>query len=210
MRLHYHPLSTYSRKALLGIRLRDDAVELRELNPFAGDLKRADYVAMSPFGKMPVLETDEGPLFESTSILEYLEERGPRRLLPPGVERLARHHDRLGDLYLLTPIGKYFWDKSEAIRATTEATMAIAWQLWARALADGRPYVCGNEITLGDLGAAIAAHYAVTEGLSLPDDITAYVARLEQHPAFAESRAAAQPFVEATRARREKKEPSPQ
>ena len=46
MRLHYHPLSSYSRKTAIGIALRGDVVELRELKPFAGDLKSAAFRAM--------------------------------------------------------------------------------------------------------------------------------------------------------------------
>jgi glutathione S-transferase len=208
MRLHYHPLSSYSRKVMLGIGLRGDAVALTELNPFAGDLKTPQFMRMSPFGKMPVLETDDGPIFESTSILEYLEARGPRRLLPAGQELRARHFDRLGDLYLLDPIGKYFWNKTDEIRSQAETTTRRAWALWEEALADGRKYVCGDEITLGDLSAAVAAHYAETEGLPISEAIDAYKARLESNPVVKASAEAAMPFVEATKPRRQQVAPS--
>jgi glutathione S-transferase len=50
------------------------------------------YLARSPFGKMPVLETDDdGVIFESTSIVEYLEVRRGRRLIP---EDHGPGHDR--------------------------------------------------------------------------------------------------------------------
>lgn len=205
MRLHYHPLSSYSRKAAIGIGLRGDAVELCPVNALAGDLKRPAFLAMNPFGKMPVLETpDGGAVFESTSILEYLEARGPRRLIPIGQELRSRHFDRLGDLYLLDPVGRFFWDKSDAVREKALASTREAWKLWETELADGRPFLCGEEITLGDLSAAVAAHYAVTEGLPLPDAIARYRERLEAHPVLAASSSAAVPFVEATLPRRAK------
>ena len=205
MRLHYHPLSSYSRKAAIGIALRGDSVELRQLDPFKGDLKSPEFLAMNPFGKMPVLETDDGgAIFESTSILEYLEERGPRRLIPPGKESRSRHLDRVGDLYLLDPVGKFFWDKSDAVRERVEAVMPRAWAIWERELADGRSFVSGEEITLGDLSAAVAAHYAVTEGLDLPPAILRYKDRLEAHPVLRASCEAASPFVEATKPMRRK------
>jgi glutathione S-transferase len=160
---------------------------------------------MSPFGKMPVLELDDGTaIFESTSILEHLEERGPRRLLPAGQEWRARHFDRLGDLYLLNPIGKFFWHKEDEVRAEAVKTMGTAWSLWERELADGRSFLCGDEITLADLSAAIAAHYAVTEDVPLPTSIQRYRDRLEAHPVLAASTAAAAPFVERTLAMRVK------
>jgi glutathione S-transferase len=202
MRLHYHPLSSYSRKTAIGIALRGDPIDLCEVNALAGDLKTPAYLAMNPFGKMPVLETDTGPVFESTSILEYLEEVGPRRLIPVGHERRARHFDRLGDLYLLNPIGKFFWDKSDATRAAAVTTTGQAWALWERAIEDGGNFLCGAEITLPDLSAAVAADLAVSEGLPLTDTIRRYHERLLEHPVLAASAAAAAPFVEATRARR--------
>ncbi len=203
MRLHYHPLSSYSRKTAIGIALRGDVVELRELKPFAGDLKSAAFRAMNPFGKMPVLELDDGTaIYESTSILEHLEERGDRRLIPAEHAWRARHFDRLGDLYLLSPIGKFFWEKSDKQREETTATMTTAWSIWERELSDGRSFLLGDEITLGDLSAVVAAHYAETEGVPLPDAILAYKKRLEANPIVAASAAAAMPFVESTRAHR--------
>jgi glutathione S-transferase len=205
MRLHYHPLSSYSRKAAIGIALRGDPIELHVVDALAGELKRPAFLAMSPFGKMPALELDDGgAIFESTSILEYLEDRGPRRLLPAGQELRARHFDRLGDLYLLNPIGKLFWNKTDEVRAEADKTTGTGWSLWERELADGRRFLCGGEITLADLGAAVAAHYAVTEDVPLPTAIQRYRDRLEAHPVLAASTAAAAPFVEATKPRRAK------
>lgn len=206
MRLYYHPLSSYSRKVAIGIGLRGDAIELRVVDALGGELKRPEFLAMSPFGKMPVLELDDGTgIFESTSILDYLEELGPRRLVPAAHERRARHFDRLGDLYLLNPIGKFFWHKEDEVRAEAVETTRIAWSLWERELADGRPFLSGDEITLADLSAAVAAHYAVTEGLPLPEPIRRYRERLEAHPVLAASTAAAQPFVEGTKPMRQKR-----
>lgn len=204
MRLHYHPLSSYSRKTAIGIGLRGDPIELHVLDVFAGELRRESFLAMSPFGKMPALETDEGAVCESTSILEFLEARGPRRLIPAGQETRARHFDRLGDLYLLDPVGRFFWNKSDEVREKAVTSTGAAWSLWARELADGRPFLCGEEITLADLSAAVAAHYAHTEGLPVPDAIARYRERLEAHPVLAASAAGALPYVEATLPRRVK------
>jgi glutathione S-transferase len=202
MRLHYHPLSSYSRKAAIGIGLRGDAIALHVLDALGGELKSRAFLALNPFGKMPTLETDQGAVFESTSILEYLEDRGPRRLLPVGQESRARHFDRLGDLYLLDPIGKFFWDKSDPVHEKAVATTGKAWALWERELADGRAFLCGDEITLADLAAAVALQLASTEGLPVPDAIRGYHQRLEANPVVAESGRAAAPFVEATKPRR--------
>lgn len=203
MRLHFHPLSSYSRKVDIGIGLRGDPIERVTLNPFAGDLSSPAFLAMSPFGKMPVLEgTPEGAIPESTSILEFLEEQGPRVLLPVGQERRCRRFDRLGDLYLLSPVGEFFWNKAPAVREKAVLTMGRAWALWEQELADGRAFLCGDQITLADLSAAVAVHYASTEGLEVPAAIAAYRERLEANPVLAASRDAALPFVEMTKPRR--------
>ena len=205
MRLHYHPLSSFSRKVTIGIGLRGDPIELHTVEPFKGELRSPAFLAMNPFGKMPVLEgAPGGPIFESTSILEYLEEQGPRRLLPAGQEWRCRHFDRLGDLYLLDPIGAWFWKKTDEVFEKTTSTTAKAWALWEKALDDGRPFVCGDAITLADLSAAIAAHYAETEGVPVPEAIVRYRDRLEAHPVLRASREAAMPFVELTKPMRVK------
>jgi glutathione S-transferase len=50
----------------------------------AGDLKKPDFLAKNPRGKVPVLEDGPFVLWESAAILEYLEERFPEQpLLPP-------------------------------------------------------------------------------------------------------------------------------
>lgn len=203
MKLHYHPLSSYSRKTAIGIALRGDPIELCALDVFGGALKAPEFLALNPFGKMPVLETADGAIYESTSILEYLEQRGPRVLLPPGLEWRARHFDRLGDLYLLDAIGAFFWTKTAEVRQKSEQRLSQAWGVWCDALADGRPFVCGESITLGDLSAAVAVHYCETEGVSVPDPVARYRDRLYANAILQASAQAAMPFVQATLPRRQ-------
>lgn len=49
--------------------------EFVQLDPSQGDLARPSYLALNPFGLVPVLETPEGPMFETTAILLYLADR---------------------------------------------------------------------------------------------------------------------------------------
>lgn len=41
----------------------------------AGDLRTPEFLALNPFGRVPVLETPEGPVFETAAILLYLTEK---------------------------------------------------------------------------------------------------------------------------------------
>jgi glutathione S-transferase len=45
------------------------------LDPAQGDLSSPSYLALNPFGLVPVLETPDGPLFETAAILLYLADR---------------------------------------------------------------------------------------------------------------------------------------
>ncbi len=194
LRLHYHPLSPYSRKVSTALALRGDRVDLHEIELGKGALQQPEFIALSPFGRLPVLETDGGPLIETTSIIEWLEERGPRLLLPPGQERVARHFDRLGDLYLLDPVAALWWRPDSEHGRTAESTANKAWALLERQL-DGRPFVTGAAFSLGDLGAAIATDYFERLGVSPPAAIRAWRARCFELPAMAASLEAALPWV---------------
>lgn len=62
--------------------------EFVTLNVEAGDLARPEYLAMNPFGLLPVLETPQGPLFETTAILLYLADH--HRALAPALDAPER------------------------------------------------------------------------------------------------------------------------
>src|SRR5262245_57237412 len=55
-----------------------------------GDLKKPEYLAISPHGKVPAIVDGGTSLYESQVILEYLEERYPAKpLLPPDLAARA-------------------------------------------------------------------------------------------------------------------------
>jgi glutathione S-transferase len=62
---------------------------LRVLDPAAGDLAAPAFRAVNPHGKIPALETPDGPMFESGAILLWLAERHALAPLPGSRERAA-------------------------------------------------------------------------------------------------------------------------
>ena len=59
--------------------------QARPLDKTAGDLTSAAHLALHPLGLVPVLETPDGPIFETAAILLYLSEVTPNTLAPaPG------------------------------------------------------------------------------------------------------------------------------
>lgn len=203
MKLYYHPVSPYSRKARVATLMRGDGGEAHVVDLRAGELGSAEYLARSPFGKMPVLVTDdEGPIFESTSIVEYLEEKGPRVLLPRGAERLARHWDRIGDLYLMDPQSILWFRPTSDEAPEARETVHKAWALLAAQLA-GKDFVVGRHFTMGDLSAAIASDYLVRLGEEPPAVVRAWIERCFAIPAMAAGLEEALPMLTAMLARRQ-------
>ena len=198
MRLHYHPLSPYSRKVVIAIQHRGDAIEMTQIQLGGGALKRPEYLAMSPFGKMPALETPDGPLFESTSIIELLEERGPRKLLPENHQREARHWDRIADHYLVAPYATLFWEAGTPQAETARQTVKTAYDVLAQRLASS-PFLACDTFTLGDIGAALVVDGLSHEGVSVPSKLKPWLERCFSIEAMRSSREAALPFVESTR-----------
>lgn len=198
MRLHYHPLSPYSRKVTIAVAMRKDPIELSEIQLGGGALKRPEFVAMSPFGKMPVLETPDGPIFESTSIIELLEDAGPRVLLPDSLKRLARHWDRIADHYLLPPYATLFWEAGTPKADEARKTAKTAYEVLANRLKTNR-FLAGESFTLGDVGAAIAVDGLAREGIATPSALAGWLERCHEIAAVRASREAALPFIESTR-----------
>ena len=198
MRLHYHPLSPYSRKVTIAVAMRKDPIELVQIQLGGGALKKPEFLAMSPFGKMPVLETPDGPIYESTSIIELLEEAGPRVLLPDATKRLARHWDRIADHYLLPPYATLFWEASTPKADEARKTVKSAYEVLAQRLKTSK-FLAGDAFTLGDVGAAIAVDGLASEGIATPSPLRGWLERCHEIEAVRASREHAHPFVESTR-----------
>jgi len=192
--LLYHPLSSYSRKVRTGMLHRGDAHEARVIDLFKGEARQPEFRAKSPFGKVPVLETDEGVLYESTSILEWLEERGPRVLLPEGEERIARHFDRVGDLYVMSQMSTLWWRPLSDEGKAAPDVIREGWGLFEKQLED-RDFVCKKGFSLGDISCAIATDYMEKLGAELPSAMRAYRDRCFALPAVARSLEEATPFI---------------
>ena len=76
MLLYEHPLSSYAQK--VKIALREKGVPFTAQIPEdLGSGRRGAFAAMNPRMEIPVLIDDETRIFESTVIMEYIEERWP-------------------------------------------------------------------------------------------------------------------------------------
>lgn len=205
--LYCHPLSSYCWKALIA--LDEKAVDFASsFVDFADAKARESFLALSPFGKMPVLvDAARGEtVAESTIIIEYLEifRGGARRLIPadPDSAWTARLWDRFFDLYLHSPMQAavrtaFNTDETSAraARAAAEADIRGGYVILERALGRG-PWMTGDDFSIADCAAVPALFYAdigAPLGTEYPA-CAAYLDRLVRRPSVRRVLAAAEPY----------------
>ena len=128
--LHEHPLSPYAQKVKIALGEKHVAFETRMPDILAGS-DRETFLQLNPRLEVPALVDGEHAIFDSTIILEYIEERWPEPpLLPstPAARARARMIEEICDTYYEA----INWAIME-IRAFQRATGDAADRLLARA-----------------------------------------------------------------------------
>ena len=119
--------------------------------------------AASPLGKVPYLKTDEGPLSESTVLLEYIEARYPAHpLLPadPYAAAKVRELLRYIELHLelvarnLYPEAFFGGKISDSTKEKTAQQLEKNVAAFAK-LAKFSPFIAGDTFTLADCAAVV-------------------------------------------------------
>lgn len=78
MKLYHHPMSGHSHRAVLFASLLGIPHELVEVDLMAGAHKRPEFLALNPFGQVPVLDDDGFAVADSNAILVYLAKKAGR------------------------------------------------------------------------------------------------------------------------------------
>lgn len=190
-----HPFSSYCQKALIALYENATPFEFRELG--LGDEATAEFAALWPLKKMPVLVDDGRTIVESTAIIEYLAHRfpGPVQLIPtPADDALeARMLDRVFDNYIMTPMQKIVLDvlrpedKRDAYAVQEARALLDTAYGWLDGVVTSRTWAAGESFTLADCAAAPSLFYAdwahpIAERHA---HLRAYRARLLARPSFA-------------------------
>jgi glutathione S-transferase len=133
-----------------------------------GGNKDQDYLAMNPNGLVPTIKDGDFILWESNSIMRYLDAKyGNDKLLPSTPEGMANANRWMDwQLSMLNPtIVPLFWnlvrtpeDRRDAkvVQAALDKTSA-AWQLVENQLAQSA-FVAGDNFSLGDIPLGVWAH----------------------------------------------------
>ncbi len=205
MQLYYNPLSTFSQKVMIAFNEKGVSYtpELVDLGSPEG---RAAYEKIYPIGKVPFLKpTPEWHVPESTSIIEYLEDKFPNapRLIPAGggdEARQVRFMDRLADLYFDEPVVELLLQqigirpKNAGEEERARKYISITYSHWEQRLAS-RSWMCGEQFTMADCAAIPPLFYAqFVAPFDAHANILRYWQRAQQRPSYQKVRAEFEPI----------------
>jgi glutathione S-transferase len=188
VKLYFFPVAPNPTKVLLYLAEKalgggEIAIEQVPVDVRKGEQRSPEHLARNPFGRLPVLELDDGTyLTESLAIIEYLEETHPipNMLGRTPVERArVRELERIADLGVLvltawvihgtnSPLGL---PPNPQLVEFCRPRLARALEVLDRKLADGRTFLAGDEPTIADCTLAAALQFGRYGSVPLPDSL---------------------------------------
>ncbi len=153
--------------------------------------KTEEHLARHPLGRVPVLESDEGFVFESAAICLYLADLHPKAGLVPGLgthERALVYQWTVFSPAEIEPplIEAAIYGQRDPERAAlARARVDAAAQAVAGAL-DGNEFLVGDRFTVADVLVGSALSWPARAGFAdiLPESVKDYTERLSQRPAY--------------------------
>jgi glutathione S-transferase len=191
IRLYHHPISGHAHRVRLFLSLLGLPFELVEVNLLKGEHKRPEYLAMNPFGQVPVIQDGALTLADSNAILTYL----------------ALRYDTSGQWLPRDPVGAALvqrWLSQAAgslVNGPGNARVNVLFQrpqdprcgeiaanLFHRLdehLAT-QPYLVGEQPTIADIAMHTYTAHAPEGGVSLQPfaNLRAWLRRIEALPGF--------------------------
>lgn len=190
-KLYRHPLSGHSHRAQLFLSLLGENAELVDVDLLAGEHKKEPFLALNPFGQVPVLDDDGTTVSDSNAILVYLaESRRAESWYPRDAKQRAEVQRWLSvaanevangpaAARLVTVFGAKL-NHERALKAAAALLATIEGQLAER------PFLVGEKPTIADVaGYSYIAH--APEGsvdLAPYPNVRAWLARIEALPGF--------------------------
>jgi glutathione S-transferase len=200
LKLHYHPLSTYSRRVRMALIEKGIEAELVEVDMVNRAHRRPEYLRLNPYGRVPTLEEDGFVLYESTAILEYLEATRPTPALVPPDARgraLVAMHVKLCDLQLTRQTGtiifprrflpKERWDEQAMAQAKKEIEKHL--EVLEAQLA-GKNYMVGDRYGLVEVCYTPFVEFFPLMEITPPPAVAAWTARMLERPSARETKPA--------------------
>lgn len=204
MKLYSGPVSLFSRKVEIALHekgLAFERIEVAFSQTKGYAPKHPEVLALNPKGQVPVLVDGSLSLYDSTVILEYLEDAYPEPALYPGDPReraRCRLLDVFADEIMLAPLRFLMhrtepkpedlgrWEAKELKAREAEPALAGHFATLDRQLQD-RDYLCGA-FSAADIAVFMTVFWTRRLGgpsLRGHDALSAWYARLSNRPAFA-------------------------
>ncbi len=201
MVLYDHPLSSYAQKVKIALREKDVAFEAVLPEDFGRGEKNTPFTAANPRGEVPVLLVDaQTAIFESSVIMEFIEERWPEPPLLPA-DPLARAAARITEEVCDSQyeavnwgFGEILWfRRAEGALAETLTAAAhhdtAALQAWLIERLGEADWFGGAQFGWADAAVAPMVNRSVHYGLgpSPGSPLANWHARLTQRPSVAQT-----------------------
>ncbi len=201
MQLYHDPRSVNCRKVLAGFDLLGTQYESVEIDYFAQDHKKPEFLEINPNGEIPALVDGDFILWESNAILTYAAERGgPTSTYPQEPKiRADIHRWHLWEaskwypgcyVYLAENVVKPLTG-SEPNNAALDAHAPTFHQLAAilETRLAGGPWLCGQNVTLADIAVAAPMHLHRHQKLPLEAyaNLRGWMERVEALPCWKRS-----------------------
>jgi glutathione S-transferase len=200
MKIYSHPLSTFSRRVQIALLEKKIPAESVMVDMAARKHKEPEYLALNPYGRVPTLVDGEFVLYESTSILNYLETKYPDPPLLPGdtqARALVDMHMKLCDLQfsrqtttIIFPkrfLPKQRWDEKVMAQAKGELEKQVS--ILEKALEE-REYLVADRFTLADLCYIPFVEFFELMEIAPPPAVAAWTERLLDRPSARQTKPA--------------------
>lgn len=201
MKLYSHPLSLFSAKVRIALAEKGLACEIEDVPLDAArgyEPKHPQVVLHNPKQQVPVLLDGDFVLYDSTVILEYLEESSPAVALYPRAAK-ARARCRLleleADELFFAPVGRLIRRRYARAAGVAEdpkewpeavATVNAACARLSQQLGDSE-FLCG-EFSVADISHFLVASFAAGFGMAIPAEhvsLGRWFGRVAARPAVA-------------------------
>lgn len=200
MIVHGSSISPFVRKVLAFAAEKGLALEHK---PTGLGPKSDEFMAISPFGKIPAFEDGDYALCDSSAIVHYLDAAYPVTPLIPADARArgkAVWFDEYADTIVMPAVGPIFWNRALAPRLKIPVDEAAAAKAEAEAVPpvfaylekvapEAGGFLVGDSLSLADIAVCCPLVNGTYAGLTVDADkyprAAAYVASILARPSFA-------------------------
>ena len=202
--LYEHPLSPYAQKCKIALYEKGVAFELKMPAAIGSGHADSDFLAANPRAEVPALVDGDFAIFDSTVILEYIEDRWPSPPLLPRDAKLrakARMIEEAMDTHyepINWGLGELRWfkraegEQARVIEARA-AGQAHAFYTWLERQLGDSDWFCGDAFGWADLSVIPYINGSAGQGIgpSPTSTLGRWQARVNARPSVAKTAAAA-------------------